>query len=325
MEKGKLLTLDDPKKVRDPRRVRGHLGVDVRSAIAAPLGDASNPTGALALYNHRSGVSFNEQDGALLKLVSANVSTELRVFESRRQRERAERLGSIGRLLSGVMHDLRTPLTVISGYVQLMAVSDDTQTRSQYAETIKEQFEIIGAMQRDLLAYARGETTLLIRKIYLSKFCEDIARQIRPELDRHGIVLEMEVRDTGIAFFDEQRMTRAIGNLVRNAVEAMEGGGTLRIVCDSEDDDLMISVADTGKGIPKRIRTRIFEPFVTAGKDMGTGLGLYSVKKIVDEHGGRIELQSSRKGTTFSVYLPGAMLPHSLRSAAITASRESPR
>jgi GAF domain-containing protein len=91
------------------------LHIDVRSAIAVPLdGEDDDAVGAIALYNSRNGHGFSQDDRALLRLVSANASTAVRLFRSRIERERSERLTSIGRLLSGVMHDMRTPLTVIS-------------------------------------------------------------------------------------------------------------------------------------------------------------------------------------------------------------------
>ena len=236
-------------------------------------------------------------------------------MESRRRRERAERLGSIGRLLSGVMHDLRTPLTVVSGYMQLMEATDDSTLRTEYGNTVREQFEVISAMQRDLLAYARGETAMLVRKVYLGRFCDAIATQFKPELSAARIDLVVDLTHKGVAYFDEGRMGRAVGNLVRNAIEAMEGdGGTLTITCGCDDEDLVLTVSDTGKGIPKAIRGRLFEPFVTKGKTMGTGLGLANVKKIVEEHGGTVDVRSSKKGTTFSIRIPSAMRPHSLRS-----------
>ncbi len=95
------------------------------SAIAVPLeGEGDEAVGAIALYNSRKPAGFSQDDRALLRLVSANASTAVRLFRSRLERERSERLTTIGRLLSGVMHDMRTPLTVISGYVQLMATAD---------------------------------------------------------------------------------------------------------------------------------------------------------------------------------------------------------
>jgi signal transduction histidine kinase len=321
------LCIDDARKVRDPRRVRELLGIDVRTAIAAPLGSGDQAVaGAIALYNHRPPGRFQEEDVALLKLVSANVTTELRLYDWREQRERAERLGSIGRLLSGVMHDLRTPLTVVSGYVQLMQASDDPAVRAEYGQTIREQFDIITAMQRDLLAYARGETTLLVRKVYLGRFCEGLLKQFEPELRRAGIAPELRLTGEGTAYVDEAKLARAVGNLLRNAVEAMEpaGHGTLLLRCDSDGDDLVIEVADSGPGIPKSIRKTLFEPFVTRGKKTGTGLGLANVKKIVEEHGGTVGVDTSKIGTSFIIRIPSATMPHSLRPPSARQAARRP-
>lgn len=314
MDAGELLRIEGKKKVKDPRRVRELLGIAVESALAMPLSHEGRAVGALTLYNTKGARPFSGQDVRMLKLVSANVTTELRVVESRRRRERAERLGSIGRLLSGVMHDLRTPLTVISGYVQLMEVAEDASLRAEYGTTVREQFEVISAMQRDLLAYARGETAMLVRKVYLGRFCESITTQFKPELAEAGIDLVVDLKHNGVAYFDEGRLGRAVGNLVRNAIEAMEEGGTLTVECGADDEDFVLSVTDTGAGIPKAIRSKLFEPFVTKGKTMGTGLGLANVKKIVEEHGGEVAVRSSKKGTTFTIRIPSAMRPHSLRA-----------
>ncbi|HLM73585.1 MAG TPA: GAF domain-containing protein, partial [Polyangiaceae bacterium] len=203
-------------------RVGQLLGIEVTSAIAVPLeGEDGVPIGALALYNSRKPTNFSQDDRALLRLISANASTAVRLFRSRIQREKTERLTSIGRLLSGVMHDMRTPLTVISGYVQLMSTVTDPTTRDEYSHLILKQFDILSAMQREVLEFARGERSVLIRKVYLVKFFGDIDRQIQHELAGTNIKFSMELEDRGTARFDEAKITRVMHNLVRNAVEAM--------------------------------------------------------------------------------------------------------
>jgi signal transduction histidine kinase len=287
-------------------RVGQLLGIAVSSAIAVPLeGEDDVPIGALALYNSRKPTGFSQDDRALLRLISANASTAVRLFRSRIQREKTERLTSIGRLLSGVMHDMRTPLTVISGYVQLMATASDPATREEYAHLILKQFDILSAMQREVLEFARGERSILVRKAYLMKFFGDIEKQIQQELAGTNIRFVMELEDRGTARFDEAKLTRVMHNLVRNAVEAMTPqGGTLTVRAYRDRNELVVAVSDTGRGIPKDIEGRLFQSFVTSGKRGGTGLGLAIVKKIVDEHGGSISVESSGKGAMFTVRLP---------------------
>jgi signal transduction histidine kinase len=281
------------------------LHIDVRSAIAVPLdGEDDDPVGAIALYNSKNGHGFSQDDRALLRLVSANASTAVRLFRSRIERERSERLTSIGRLLSGVMHDMRTPLTVISGYVQLMTEANDPATRQEHSRHILKQFDAISAMQREVLEFARGERSILVRKVYLTKFFEDIQAQLEQELAGTQVELVVDVQDRGTARFDEGKLTRAIHNLARNATEAMHAGGKLTVTASREGNELLVKVSDTGRGIPKEIQQSLFQSFVTAGKRGGTGLGLAIVKKIVDEHGGTIDVASSADGATFTLRLP---------------------
>jgi signal transduction histidine kinase len=282
------------------------LGLEVEAAIAVPLeGEEDAPIGAVALYNSRRPTGFTRDDWALLRLVCANASTAIRLFRSRIEREKSERLTSIGRLLSGVMHDMRTPLTVISGYVQLMATATDQVTREEHARLILKQFDAISAMQREVLEFARGERSILVRRVYLTKFFGDVEKQLSQEIAGTNVALAMELDDRGTARFDEAKMTRVMHNLVRNAVEAMQpGGGKVTIRAHREGGEVVVSVTDTGKGIPKEIEGRLFQSFVTAGKRGGTGLGLAIVKKIVDEHGGTILVESSDRGAKFTIRLP---------------------
>jgi signal transduction histidine kinase len=226
---------------------------------------------------------------------------------SRETREREERLTTIGRLLSSVIHDLKTPLTIISGYVQLMQRSNDLEERERHAELILRQFDLIGAMQRDVLEFARGEKSVLIRKVYLQKFFEDVRGQIEADLARRGVDLVVDVQERGTARFDESKMLRVVHNLARNAAEAMGSKGgkfVIKVTRDKDDGALVVSFSDTGPGIPKSIEHRLFQSFVTGGKTGGTGLGLAIVKKIAEEHGGSITVQSSSRGATFKLRIP---------------------
>jgi signal transduction histidine kinase/putative methionine-R-sulfoxide reductase with GAF domain len=283
-------------------------GARAKTAIAVPLeGENGAPMGAIAIYNKRGGRTFSEDDLELFQLIAANASTAFRLQLSREAREREERLTTIGRLLSSVIHDLKTPLTVISGYVQLMQSSNDGQQRERYAELILRQFDLIGAMQREVLEFARGEKSVLVRKVYLQKFFDDVREQLEADLARRGVELVVDVQERGTARFDEGKMLRVVHNLARNAAEAMGTSGgkfVIKVTRDKTDGALVVGFSDTGPGIPKEIEHRLFQSFVTSGKKGGTGLGLAIVKKIAEEHGGTITVQSSSRGATFKLRIP---------------------
>ena len=305
---GAVMNGTAPLLLRDLERdVRAREAADfpLTSVLAVPLEGEAGPLGAIAVFTGEEEEPLAETDVGLLRLVAVNVSTAVRLFNASRAREVGERLTAIGRLLSQVIHDFKTPMTVISGYVQLMADADDRPTRQEFSELILRQFDVLGAMQREVLEFARGETKIFVRRVYLKKFFADLERQVRLEIGAQPVELVVHVDTKLVARFDEGRAARAIHNLARNALAAMgERGGRLTLGATLEGNDLVMVVSDTGPGIPKEIEGRLFQSFVTAGKQGGTGLGLAIVKKIVDEHGGRIAVRSSPAGTTFELTLP---------------------
>jgi signal transduction histidine kinase len=310
---GQVIVVDDISK--DPRRssrIRDalHARGDDEGAPAAivPLLDENDGAfGALTVIRRTGDPTFTNDDVELLRLIALNASTGFQLEIAREQRVREERLTTIGSLLSGVLHDLKTPLTVISGYVQLMASESDPAEREAYAELIHRQFDHVGAMQKEILAFARGERTVFLRRVYLQKFFTDIEEHLRHEIERRRAPVELvvDVRDKGTVRFDEAKITRAVHNLARNAIEAMgDRGGKLTIAIDQVPGALVVEVSDTGPGLPREVEERLFQSFVTSGKAQGTGLGLAIVKKIAEDHRGSIECRSSPAGATFTLRIP---------------------
>jgi signal transduction histidine kinase/putative methionine-R-sulfoxide reductase with GAF domain len=280
----------------------------VSSALALALEGENAALGSIAVYGSSDDRALGDTDTGLLRLVAANVSTAVRLFNASRARELGERLTSIGRLLSQVIHDFKTPMTVMSGYVQLMVDAEERAQRTEYSELILKQFDVLTAMQREVLEFAKGDRAIFVRRVYMRKFFTELERQLAIEVGHASgppIELEVHVDSKLVARFDEARVARAIHNLARNAIEAMrDKGGVLSIACELRGSELFIAVSDTGPGIPKEIEGRLFQSFVTAGKKGGTGLGLAIVKKIAEEHGGRVDLESSKAGARFTLVIP---------------------
>lgn len=301
-----------------------HFEFPLAHGIVAPLEGVDAHLGAAGLFGHKKGRSFEQEDLDLLQLLSSNISTAVRLLRAATARERTERLTAIGRLLSQVVHDFKTPMTVISGYAQLMVDSEDRSERATYAEEILRQFELVTSMQREVLEFARGERSIFVRRVYLARFFHDLVRQIEREISSLPIGLVTQVNAKATARFDEARVSRAVHNLVRNAIEAMQDrGGTLTLRAAMTPQMLTIEVADTGPGIPAAIAGRIFQSFVTANKPGGTGLGLAIVKKIVDEHGGAVEVESSDHGATFRIRLPQVFESPDLSKSGDTTAKAS--
>jgi signal transduction histidine kinase len=316
---GWVVAHDQPVVVNDPKNDSRHasrfaeaLGLSPKNLACAPL-RGNMVLGAIELVDKiepegKSKRGFSEHDLKLLVLIAGQVAKAIQLSRARSARSKQERLASIGRMLAGVLHDLKTPMTIISGYAQLMAQIDDSDQRETYVDQILRQFDFMSGMTREVLAFARGETEVLIRRVFLHRFFEEVATQLKHALAGRNIVLEVDARYNGTAYFDEHKVMRLLHNLTRNAADAMPGGGQVRITSNldraGEEEFLVIDVADNGPGIPTELEGRLFEMFAT-GRQGGTGLGLAIVKKIVDEHQGTISYVSRLgAGTCFTVKLP---------------------
>jgi signal transduction histidine kinase/putative methionine-R-sulfoxide reductase with GAF domain len=282
--------------------------ITVRRLLAAPIITPTHGTiGVIELVNKRGKAAFGEADAETLAVVAAQAGRAIVAERERTERERGERLTTIGRMLSGVVHDLRTPLTLIGGYATLMAGQGDHEERARHAQAITRQIDVMSAMTRDLLAFARGESSLLVRKVYVDRFMAEMRAYLEREFEGTGVCLEVRSGYKGVARFDESKLLRVFHNIARNAREAMPRGGTFSVGSTKQGTLLEFSFADTGAGIPADVAGRVFEPFVTSGKQGGTGLGLAMVKRIAEEHRGEVSFESAPgRGTTFTFRLPMA-------------------
>ncbi|HEX7841263.1 MAG TPA: GAF domain-containing sensor histidine kinase, partial [Kofleriaceae bacterium] len=303
------LVIDDPG--HDPRHaseVAAEIGVAPQHLMVAPLIDGEDAIGGIEIVDQRRASrdgdgAWNNDDLKLLVLIAAQAASAISLARRRSEQSNRDRLASIGRMLAGLLHDLKTPMTIISGYAQLMAAMDDPAQRDKYVEQIQRQFDLMAGMTREVLAFARGDTDLVIRRVYVHRFAEELSTQLGAAVQGRGIDFEVEARYDGIAHFDEQKLMRVFHNLASNAIEAMPDGGHLRVAIDRDGDELVWMVKDTGPGIPDQVRGRLFELFAT-GRKGGTGLGLAIVKKIIDDHRGTIHPETGPSGTTFVIRMP---------------------
>ncbi len=293
-----------------PGRSPAKIGLEADNFIAVPLFDDGVCIGALQVFNlalpqEPNQLGFTDDDTKVLTLIASQIASTVASRRRREVREKEDRLSTIGQMIAGILHDFKTPFSVISGYVQLMADADDGDQRQQYADRVLQQFRELNQMTRELLKFARGDSQILLRKIFVHQFVEEVQELLKTEFENRDIDFELELNFRGEAHLDPVKMKRAIVNLARNAAEAMPDGGQFRVSVDRHNDDLRLIFADTGEGVPPEIREHLFESFVTRGKEDGTGLGLAVVKKIVDDHHGSITFDSSpESGTTFVIDIP---------------------
>ena len=217
---------------------------------------------------------------------------------------RSERLSLIGSTISSIVHDMNNPISSILCACQVIRENEPNPIVAEATGLI---WGAVGNMQnmtRELIDFSRGQTQLNLELITVSELIEAIEADFvryRPHIE-----LRVDASYTGPIRADRHRLLRVFGNLVRNACEAMSKSDEKRITFSTKRTPagLRCEVSDTGCGIPNELLPRIFEPFVTHGKSNGTGLGLAITKAVVEAHQGTISVQSSDRGTSFTVNLP---------------------
>lgn len=221
--------------------------------------------------------------------------------------QRSERLAALGRLVTGVAHELRNPIAVIRATVQVMEKEFELiPGLEDYSTVIKEQVDRQNRVIKELLDFGRPSKPY-VQKVSVKTLLQGVLTFTEPLVRQHHINLE-KVTEEGrlLVEVDGERIKQVFVNLILNAVQAMPDGGRLSIRTYAEGDFIKVEFADKGIGIDEQDLPHVFDPFYTT-KDGGTGLGLSISHQIVKAHGGFINVQSSKgQGTVFTVNLPVA-------------------
>lgn len=223
--------------------------------------------------------------------------------------------GHVAEFVAMVVHDIRTPALIASGYLDLLRDSWDELEPEEVRELLGVATENLDRIQRlvdDVLTVSRidrGEFSVAVRPVDLARVVERTVRQMR---ERHGPDIVFESPSDARALADEDRQVQIVANLLSNAIKFSRDDGTVRVTIEAGDEHLVVSVADDGIGIPADERQLLFRPFSRLddeqrSPDHGTGLGLYITKALVEAQGGRIWVDSEPgEGSTFSYTVPAA-------------------
>jgi signal transduction histidine kinase len=224
--------------------------------------------------------------------------------------QRAERSAVVGRLASGIAHEIRNPLNFINLSIDHLRASfapKDEAPRAQYIHmltTIKDELARLNRLVSDFLGYGRP-AKLKIRELDARTLIEEVRDLVHTQAEQQGVTVNIEQNGHGDAKLqgDAELIKTCFSNLMINAIQAMPSGGALNVSLRPDNGFLEIKFADTGVGIMPEDLAQIFEPYYST-KETGIGLGLPLTKKIIEEHGGKINVESGLgRGTTFTVTL----------------------
>ena len=321
---GKPMVIQDvsqEKKFND--KIDRLTGIRTKSAICVPLLLRNRPIGALQVINKKSGEPFFRSDLEILFAIAQHVSIAMENASLYRRLEesfavttqelritqekliRTERLACMSNLVQGVAHEIRNPITTIGGFARRIKKElGDNRKLEKYVDIILDETarleNIVKRVQdfTETQSYSPSPTSI-------EPLVEEVLNASMPQANQLGVRIVKEMApDLPQVRLDSSQLSVALANLVENALEAMPQGGTLNLKVLREDRSLLITIKDTGCGIPKDQLTAIYDPFVTS-KSKGAGLGLTLVNQVVSNHHGDIRITSQvQKGTVVTIRLP---------------------
>ena len=224
-----------------------------------------------------------------------------------------ERLAAVGRLAATVAHEINNPLEAVTNLVYLAKTATSPTAVVNFLSAAEEQLASVSHLTRQTLAFYRE--TGGMRRIDLNEVVSSLLTVFAAKAHNKGIQLDQEVNTNLAVCAIPAEIRQLVANLVSNSIDAIHGAGRIRIRvaparhwANGLESGVRITVSDTGIGIPADVRPRILEPFFTTKRDVGTGLGLWVCKSIVDNHHGEMQIRSStipgKSGTAVSVFLP---------------------
>ena len=287
------------------------VGQDIRSTMCCPLEMASEVGGALQVDTTSISAPFGDADLRLLATVAGEAAVAAENARMHGVILQQQRLAATGQAVSSIAHCMKNVLNGLRGgsYILDLGIQKDSPERVEKGwDMVKRNIGFISELAQDMLAYCG--------KRHLNRQPTDVPEMLRETVDmvrEHGAQEEVKVSlapDERLPAWqvDPTALKRVVLNLLSNAIDACSPGDRVEVRAgqDEASGDLCIAVKDDGPGIPPDVQERLFEPFFTTKGHKGTGLGLALVKKVVEEHGGRVELDSEPgRGTVFRLMLPG--------------------
>lgn len=260
--------------------------------------------------------------------VIAQDQREVRRLE--REKLEAERLAAVGQTVAGLAHGIKNIITGLEGGMYVtssgMKRGDKERVREGWGMLVRN-ISRIGALSKNLLAFSRGEA-LDCQQTRLQDVVEDVIGLFRDRAAQFGITLAGEVdKDVAPAFMDPEGLHSCLANLISNAMDAClmseKEGCTITVRLFERDGEIVIETVDTGCGMDYEVKQKAFTSFFTTKGKGGSGLGLLTTRKIVQQHGGTITFESQpEKGTTFSVRFPRRRLPKPEEPQVVTTRHE---
>lgn len=283
---------------------------ELRTLPDALAGEASTETVQLPGRWVRSIATPVVRGGKVTGGVAVNTDVTLARLQDEALRK-SEKLAAVGQLASSIAHEINNPLESITNLLYLVQESDSMEEMKEYGRIAQNELSRVTEITLQTLRFHRQQSKPA--EVDLADLLRTVTSLYTGRLLVRHLSMDMKLVDAPMVFCLEGEIRQVVNNLFRNALDAMGGGGRLMIRIHPQTDwingnkGVRLTVADTGEGISPEMMEHLFEPFQTTKELMGTGLGLWVSKGIIDKHGGKIHTKTRRgatHGTVFTIWLP---------------------
>ncbi len=280
-------------------------GYRTNNMLCMPMRNKDGKTiGVFQLLNKKGGV-FGKEDEQFIDALSSHASVAIENARLAQEMVSNERLSAVGRMASTIIHDIKNPMGTLRVYAQVMKKKSGNEEAAKLADEMIHQVDRFVNMTQEILDFTKGVSSMNVAELEFSEVMENVLGFIEKDLNKNNVQLVRETKFKGIVKLDQDKVVRVFYNIASNARDAMPQGGTLTVKTEPSDGFVKVEFVDSGSGMPEEVKKKIFEPFMTYGKKHGTGLGMAIVKKVIDDHKGKIEIDSEMgKGTTIRMLFP---------------------
>ncbi len=318
-----------PKVINDtqkPGEKEANKASAIQSAICSPLIAEGEVLGTLNLNRYRAETGpFDDEDIEVIDILATQAAISLQNARLNDQIVSQERMAAIGQTVAGISHCVKNMLSGLRGgmgLLEIAAKAENWEAAGKGMGVLRNNIERISLLVLDMLDYSKEEKKPMRAECSINKIFEEVQGIAQYRAERKSAVVNIEIQK-GVEHvdLDSHQMFRCVLNLVENAIDALEeGNGVVTMICRTPDAKLVaeifqdeapekdiidIVVADNGSGIPEENLATIFLPFFSTKDSKGTGLGLAVTKKITEEHGGRVHIETEiGQGTKFHLLIP---------------------
>lgn len=279
--------------------------LQLQTIASVPLKIQERVIGIVYLDSHRRSALPDRTGREVLEVLAGLAAVAIVNARMVQERVQNERWSTIGRLAASIVHDIRSPMAALRGTAELLRMKLSEPAHIEKLSLIIQEVDRLTKLSGEMLEFSSGAQPLRLEDVTLSQVVEDFLKTVEPRLEKEQIRLERKLHSTTPLPLDRHKLARLLHNVVGNSLEAMQPGGTLTLETRVQRDGGILAISDSGCGMDDETLRRVCEPFFSAGKQHGVGLGMAIVRRIAEQHGASLEIQSRPgKGTRVEIQFP---------------------